>query len=104
MKKNVLVDVRIVADVSRGLTYWGNPTIERMAKQMESLASEFNDFVRDHRSMDWVTLEVERTYQDQCEHCSSEWETDETGIPLCCEKAVDEHALSLLSNLTVIAK
>jgi hypothetical protein len=95
MRKNVLVDVRIVADVSRGLNSWFCRTVEQKAKQMESLASEFNDFVRDHRSMDWVSLEVEREYQDQCEFCGYAWETDDEGAPLCCEEALTEHEANL---------
>jgi hypothetical protein len=91
MKKRVLIDAKVVADVSRGVGYY-NRTPEGYAKQLESLASEFNDFVRDHRSMDWVTLEVEKEFQDQCEHCHSEWETDAEGIPQCCELAQIEHA------------
>lgn len=95
MKKKVLIDARVIADVSRGINSWGHRTPEQYAKQLESLASEFNDFVRDHRSMDWVTLEVEREYQDQCEHCGYEWELDSDGVPTCCDKAINEHELSV---------
>ena len=95
MKKRVLVDVRVIADVSRGLSSWLINTPERKAKQMESLVSEFNDFVRDHRSMDWVTLDIEQEYQDQCSHCGNEWETDYDGFPMCCNAAIKEHEESL---------
>lgn len=96
MKKNVLVDAKVVADVSAGLRYMWNRTPEKEAKAMESLCSEFNDFVRDHRSMDWITLNVEREYQDQCSHCHSLWQVDAEGVPMCCQPAIDEH-LSILN-------
>jgi len=90
MKRNVLVSARVVADVSSGVIRWSRD-IESEAKQLESLASEFNDFVRDHRSMDWVTLYVEREYENQCSHCYSTWEVDENGVPMCCQEAITEH-------------
>jgi hypothetical protein len=96
MKQRTLVEAFVEADVSDGLRYMWDRTPEKEAKAMESLCSEFNEFVRDHRSMDWVTLEVRRVYQDQCSHCKSEWEVDEDGVPMCCRSAIEEHALSLL--------
>jgi predicted aldo/keto reductase-like oxidoreductase len=102
MKKRVLIDVKVVADVSKGI--WSRSTIEEQAKQMESLASEFNDFVRDHRSMDWVTLYVEKEHQEQCSHCGYVWEVDAEGVPVCCDKAVDEHTQLLPSAWSGLAK
>jgi hypothetical protein len=102
MKKKVLIDVKVVADVSRGIYSWG--TMENQAKQMQSIASEFNDFVRDHRSMDWVWLEVEKEYQEQCSHCGFEWEVDADGVPVCCEKAIEEHNQLLPSAWSGLAK
>lgn len=97
MKQNILVDAKVIADVSRGVSSWRRLTIEQEAKEMESLASEFNDFVRDHRSMDWVNLSVEREYQDQCSFCKSEWEVDSEGVPVCCDKAIEEYEASIES-------
>lgn len=91
MKKRILSDVRVVADVSNGMGYMWRSTLEQQAKQMESLASEFNSFVRDHRSMDWVSLHVEKEYQDICSHCENSWEVDSDGIPICCDEAQKEH-------------
>lgn len=91
MKKKVLTNVKVVADVDRGIFY--AKTLDDYAKQAESLAREFNDFVRDHRSMDWVTLHVEREYEEQCEHCGYVWELDKDGLPTCCQKAIDEYSL-----------
>lgn len=93
MKKRVLTGVKVVADVDRAIRF--SKSVDDYAKQAESLAREFNDFVRDHRSMDWATLSVEREYEDQCEHCGYIWELDSDGVPTCCDKAINEHELSV---------
>jgi hypothetical protein len=90
MKVKCIVDVKIVADISNGILWHRSSSLEIQAKRMESLASEFNDFVRDHRSMDWVRLDVEKEYQDCCSFCKAEWEADETGCPTCCQSAIVE--------------
>jgi len=89
MKKNILIELKVVCDPPSYL-YRGWRTMEQNAKTLEAWANEFNAFVRDHRSQDPVNLSVERIYQDQCEHCCSEWETDSSGCPVCCQTAVDE--------------
>ena len=67
--------------------------MEHRAKRLEEWCSEFEDFVRDHRSQDPIRLTVERVYEMQCSHCHNEWEEDtETGEPLCCGKAQEEWA------------
>jgi hypothetical protein len=102
MKKRVLIDVRVVADVERGI--FRPRDMDDHAKQAEGLVREFNEFVRDHRSMDWVTLNVERDYEEQCSHCGYVWELDREGVPLCCEKAVAEHTQLLPSAWAGLAK
>jgi hypothetical protein len=104
MKQKKLVEAFVVADVSDGISYWIIKTPEQEAKAMESLCSEFNDFVRDHRSMDWVTLKVQRVYQDQCSHCHLEWEVDDEGVPMCCRAAIEEHALNLCEEAELASK
>jgi hypothetical protein len=84
-KVKVLQEVKVIADVSRGIGYY-NRDMESYARQAEALAREFNEFVRDHRSMDWVSLSVEREYENQCSHCHSIWEEK----PECCQAAIDE--------------
>jgi hypothetical protein len=90
MKIKILTDVKVIADISKGMSWYINNSIENKAKQMQSLASEFNDFVRDHRSMDWVRLEVEKEYTDCCSFCKYEWEVDKDGVPACCQDAILE--------------
>lgn len=89
MKKKVMVDARVEADLDRA-TYLPRD-MEDYAKQLERAAKEFHAFVRDHRSMDWVRLSVVRDYEDHCEHCGYLWETDDSGTPVCCQTAIDEH-------------
>lgn len=88
MKQRILVETVVMADLEGGLCY--PRTEEARAKQLESLASNFNEFVKDHRSMDWISLSVERKYEEQCSHCGYSWEVDDEGVPLCCEEAVEE--------------
>lgn len=89
MKKRVLTDVRVSADLSKAVYYWRDK--EHYARQIEDAVKEFQSFIRDHRSMDYVHLDVEKEYQDQCSHCGSEWETDFDSAPVCCNSAIDEH-------------
>lgn len=89
MKKNVLVDVAITCDPP---TIWGmnRKSMEDIAQEYESWVQDFHWFIRDHRSQDPVTLNVERQYQDVCSFCECEWEVDENGMPVCCGEAMDE--------------
>jgi hypothetical protein len=92
MKKLVVTNVRVISDIDRAISW--SRDMEHYAKQAESLASEFNEFVRDHRSMDWVYLHVEREYENQCSHCHNLWEEDESGCPVCCQAAIEEYESS----------
>jgi hypothetical protein len=91
MKIKVLSSVHVEADLDRA-TYRPKNN-EDYAKQLESAVRDFHDFVRDHRSMDWVTLNVVRQHEDQCSHCGYLWEVDAEGMPVCCEKAIVEFEL-----------
>jgi len=88
MKKRVLIDIKIECAPPHfcrvGLS------LERQAQKTEQWVKEFHEFIRDHRSHDPATLEVKRVYQDQCVYCGYEWEVDDTGMPLCCGKAIVE--------------
>lgn len=87
MKEKVLIDVHVVCDPP----YWvgGSTTLEKRAKRLAEWCREFEEFIRDHRSQDPISLVVEREYQDQCSHCGNEWEEDANG-PLCCNQAQEE--------------
>ena len=101
MKIKRLTECWVEADVSGGLWWSDRKTPETEAKAMESLVSEFNSFIRDHRSMDWVNLQVIKKFSDVCSHCGYNWEEDEEGCPMCCNKAQEEfeqNKLELLSK------
>ena len=83
-RANVLVDVKVEADLSN-MTWCGRRAdVEEQAKELERAAEEFHDFLRDHRSQDMVRLDVQRVYQNQCSACGSEWEPDYTEKPHIC--------------------
>lgn len=75
IRKNVLVDVKVEADLSGMLwcRYRGND-IEREAKDLERAAKDFHDFLRDHRSQDMVSLDIIRIRKDICVACGAVWE------------------------------
>lgn len=71
----VLVDVEVEADLS-GMVYGYNTSLEDYANRLDKAATEFHDFLRDHRSQDMVCLTINRIRKDICSHCRNEWETD----------------------------
>ena len=97
MKKKVLTDIKITCDEPSYTGIWYR-SIEDRARALEAWVKDFHDFIRDHRSQDPVHLYVEREYKDQCSFCGYEWEVDEVGTPLCCDKAITEWTEGMLSN------
>lgn len=89
MKQKVLIDLKVVCDPPYTVGRWAR-TLEDKAKHLEEWCREFEAFVRDHRSQDPVGMSVEREFQEQCSHCGYEWETDNEGCPVCCDKAQKE--------------
>lgn len=83
---NVLVDaeVRLVYQYYQPVGETVAQRAERKAQALQRLVSEFEEFVRDHRSMDWVQLSVERVVQDQCSACGNEWEPDNDNGRIGC--------------------
>ena len=83
--KNVCTDayVRAEFDVKcweyakweNGKRVEGGP--EDLGRVLEAKCREFEEFLRDHRSQDVVSLEVIRETADICSHCKSPWETYE---------------------------
>ena len=74
------------------LSHWRDP--ERYAKALEAECREFAEFIRDHRSRDYVTLNTVRDHEDQCSACGARWETmpaDVDGPEACasCGVVVD---------------
>ena len=88
MKKKVLIDVHVICEPPASATRWAY-TVEQQARQLEEWCREFEEFVRDHRSQDPVSLSVQRQYEERCSHCGRQWEEDADG-PVCCDKAQQE--------------
>ena len=80
---NVLIDATVEADLEGGLNRYRRFSVADRAKELERLAGEFNDFIRDHRSMDYVRLSVNRVVRDECSECRNEWEEDEGHCANC---------------------
>lgn len=78
MKKKVLVDLSITCEPPSHIGRYAK-TLEDKAKQLEDWCKDFEWFMRDHRSQDPVSLNVERQYEEQCSYCGSAWEVDEEG-------------------------
>ena len=91
MRQKILYDITISCDPPRVPYYVQRNGPDAIAAYYESWIRDFNDFIRDHRSQDPVSLNVEREYKDVCSHCRHEWEEDENGKPLCCDKAQIEY-------------
>jgi hypothetical protein len=96
-KKNVLVDVRLECEPPNHLfRYRSNLTAEKKEQILKDWVSEFQSFIRDHRSADPVGLFVEQVRKDICSNCESEWETTEDdGGKICanCGAIVQETVL-----------
>lgn len=83
IKKNILTGVHIECEPPGSVTrYCGS--VEKEAKALESWAQEIKDFIRDHRSMDSIYLEVVREYSDLCDLCTSPWEETIDDGKICC--------------------
>jgi len=92
MKTKALTDVTVECDPPHFYAYGKTEAerIESRARQLDAWADEFNDFIRDHRSRDDVSLSVNRVYSDVCSHCMREWDVSDEGEPQCCDKAQKE--------------
>ena len=78
-----LDDVRIVVEPPDYVGRWCR-SIEERAKELVAWAREFEQWVRDHRSQDPVSLSVERIEPSVCSGCGAEWETMLSDTALRC--------------------
>jgi hypothetical protein len=77
-----LVNLRIVVDPPRD-SYWRR-TEEQSIRELEAWARELEEFVRDHRSQDPISLTVERETETVCDQCDRAWEPyTEDGVTYC---------------------
>lgn len=83
IKKRILTGVHIECEPPSSVGRWCS-SIESQARALESWAEEVKDFIRDHRSMDPMHLEVVREYSDLCSQCENEWEAMIEDEKTCC--------------------
>lgn len=87
-KEKRVVDARVIAEFNLHWTdrqiydggQWRDRTPEEIGAKLEERCQAFREFMRDHRSQDTVTLEVERVVSDVCSACKRAWDpmtTDE---------------------------
>ncbi len=93
---NVIVDAHVRAEFPRTwidhMTYdaavkgWREATPEEIGEKLEDKCKDFEEFLRDHRSQDVVSLEVVYERATLCSRCHERWEPaidDETGETFC---------------------
>lgn len=84
--RRVMVNAVAIINLNVRRYYWQD-AIE-YEKDLKSAAADLMDFLRDHRSRDGYSIDVEAQYEEQCLYCHREPEDDdETGEPMCCRKA-----------------
>ena len=84
--KKVMMEAKAVIDLNVRRFYWQDA--EEYAKDLKRAAADLVDFLRDHRSRDGYSIDIEATYEELCIYCNRTTEDDEeTGEPLCCRKA-----------------
>jgi hypothetical protein len=102
----VVTDLRIVLEGR--VPWYAYQTMEERGKTLDRWAKELEEFIRDHRSQDNVSLTVERVKQTQCDQCHSAWEPyTEDGETYCAGcgatvappvKLMDGLGLGVLAN------
>lgn len=86
LTKRILTDAKAVIDLGVRRYYW--MTDEQYERALKEAASEIVDFLRDHRSRDHYSIDIETIYKEICRFCHSDWECDpKTGEPYCCTRA-----------------
>lgn len=84
MKKSKYTNFRVQVYVKD--PNWRNLTPEEEEKACDDIVKQIE------RHVDNVA-NVATVWDSEviCEFCKYRWETDERGVPVCCQKAIDEH-------------
>lgn len=86
MKKTIIIDTYVRLEPPSFLRIYSR---ERYPAEVEIWASEFESWLRDHRSQDDIRLSVEHSVIAVCSFCGKEWVVDSEG-PFCCNAAIEE--------------
>jgi len=60
-------------------------------RNWEDAAEDLEELLKEHDAFSKHRVTLEREEFDVCSFCGCDWEVDEEGTPVCCEKAVAEH-------------
>ena len=91
MKKTYLIDAWITCVPPSYIDdYSRHNQLELQEKAIEEWIDEILKLLCEHWQQDLVYPEIRRIYQDRCEFCNEEWDEDEEGCPLCCDRAAEE--------------
>lgn len=82
-KVNIMVDVKVEIE-SPTIPYYARHDLIKTEKYLKEWASDFHDFIRDHRSQDPVKIDVVRVMKDVCSDCKEEWEIYEEAGKIFC--------------------
>lgn len=86
--RKVLQECRVVIDL--GTRRYPFDTDASFERRMHEDAADLVSFIRDHRSRDAYSIDIETEYMECCVFCWREYEEDHnTGEPLCCRRAVE---------------
>jgi protein-arginine kinase activator protein McsA len=81
-KVSRLVDTELI--LTHNVTYYRWDTDESYSQRLKEWAEELEEFIRDHRSQDRISIEVHRKMEDQCDQCGKPWEPDtQDGVTGC---------------------
>ncbi len=97
IKKGVAIDAYVRAEFP---ILRGSSTPEEHARHLHHARKEFEAFLRDHRSQDWIRLSVEIVKQDQCSECGREWDAAEDGDGTIYCTSCDAHLASRIPQHT----
>ena len=73
-REKVAVDVRVICEFNSMHRAYGQ-SVEKSVALLQREATDFEQFVRDHRSQDAVRLKVEVIEETRCTACGKEWDT-----------------------------
>ena len=99
--KRVMAEAKAVIDLNVRRYHW--QTADSYAEDLKDAASDLMDFLRDHRSRDGYSIDIDPTYEELCIYCGMTGEDDdETGEPLCCRKAQERWAAEEYCKLATV--
>lgn len=88
MKKKIVTGIHLELEIPYA-NYLGRE-LKLLSAHYEREAKDLQEFIRDHRSCDQYTIHVVKETETICEFCNDEWETLDSGEPVCCTKAQEE--------------